>query len=116
MHTALSGASESHEATPDRNHKLYWREPLVKSVSLIDTVFFNLVASDDVNDTSIKKSSLFDSEKPRTSLSNNRCHNDPPNTESVVAEASSHRELYPSDERGVAYMYPQSDVGCNRTR
>ena len=50
----------------------------------------------------------------RTPLSDSLCESNVLNAESIVDQASSHRELNPSDERGVVCKYPLSDVGCER--
>ena len=72
-----------------------------------------LVDSDDVKDMSIEQSSICDSEAARTPLSDSRCEINVLNAESIVDQASIHRGLNPSDDRGVARKYPLSDVGCD---
>ena len=61
---------------------------------------------------SIDQSSICDSEAARTPLSDSRCESNVLNAESTVDQASSHRGLNPSDERGVARKNPLSDIGC----
>ena len=61
----------------------------------------------------IEQRSICDSESARTTLSDSRCENNLLNAESIVDQASIHRGLNPSDERGVARKYPLSDVGCD---
>ena len=56
---------------------------------------------------------ICDSEAARTPLSDSRCERNVLNAESIFDQASSHRGLNPSDERGVARKYPLSDVGCD---
>ena len=75
-----------------------------------------LVDSDDVKDMSIEQRSKCDGEAVRTPLSDSRCESNVLNAESIVDQASSHRGLNPSDERGAARKYPLSDVGCIATR
>ena len=113
MRTAPSGALESHESTSARNQKRYWREPLADNVSVLDIGMSELVDSDDVKDMSIEQSSICDSEAARTRLSDSRCRINVLNSESIVDQASSHRGLNPSYERGVARKYPLSAVGCD---
>ena len=72
-----------------------------------------LIDSYDVKDKSIEQSSICDSESARTPLSDGRCERNVLNAESIVDQASIHRGLNPSDERGVARKYPLSDVGCD---
>ena len=90
-----------------------WREPLADNVSVLDIGMLELVDFDDVKDMSIEQSSIFDSEAARTPLKDSRCESNVLNAESIVDQASSHRGLNPSDERGVARKYPLSDVGCD---
>ena len=59
----------------------------------------------------IEQSSICDSEAAHTPLSDSRCESNVLNAESIVDQASSHRGLNPSDERGVARKYPLNDVG-----
>ena len=73
-----------------------------------------LVSSGDVNDTSVEQGMVLESETARTTLSDIRCDNDSLNATSIVDQESNHRGLDPLDERGVARMYPLSDVGCER--
>ena len=111
--TTFCGALESHEPTSARNQKRYWLEPLADNVSVLDIGMSELVDSDDVKDMRIEQSSICDSEAARTPLSGSRCESNVLNAESVVDQASSHRELNPSDEREVARKYPLCDVGCD---
>ena len=55
--TAPSGDLESHESTPARKQKRYWREPLPDNVSVLDIGMSELVVSDDVKYMSIEKAS-----------------------------------------------------------
>ena len=80
-----------------------WREPLADNVSVLDIGMSELVDPDDVKDMSVEKSSMCDSEAARTPLSDSRCEVNVLNAESFVAQASNHRGLNPSDERGVAW-------------
>ena len=70
-----------------------------------------LVDYDDVKDMSMEKSSICYSEAARTPLSDSRCEMNVLNAKSIVDQASNHRGLNPSDERGVARKYPLNDVG-----
>ena len=65
-----------------------------------------LVDSDDIKDMSIEQCSICDSEVTRTTLRDSRCESNVLNAESIVDQASSHRGLNPSDERGEARLYP----------
>ena len=103
----------THEPTSARNQKRYWREPLADNVSELDIGMSELVDSGDVKDMSIEQSSICDSKAARTPLSDSRCESNVLNAESTVDQASSHRGLNPSDERGVARKYPLNDVGCD---
>ena len=94
--TAPSGALESHEPTPARNQKRYWREPLADNVSVLDIGMSELVDSDDVKDMSIEQRSKCDGEAVRTPLSDSRCESNVLNAESIFDQASSHRGLNPS--------------------
>ena len=80
-----------------------WREPLADNVSVLDIGMSELVDLDDVKDMSIDQSSICDSEAARTRLSDSRCEVNVLNAESFVDQASNHRGLNPSDERGVAW-------------
>ena len=89
------------------------RHWLTDNVSVLDIGMSELVDSDDFKDMSIELSSICDSEAARTPLSDSSCEINVLNAESFVDQASSHRGLNPSDERGVARKYPLSDVGCD---
>ena len=80
---------------------------------MLDIGISELVDSDDVKNMSIEKSSICDSEAARNPLSDSRCEINVLNAKSIVDQASSHRGLEPSDERGMARMYPLSDFGCD---
>ena len=60
-----------------------------------------LVDSDDVKDVSIDQSSICNSETARIPLIDSRCENNVLSSKSIVDQASNHRGLNPSDERGV---------------
>ena len=109
--TAPRGALESHEPTSARNQKRYWRESLAENVSVLNIGMSELVDSDDVKDVSIEQSSICDSEAARTPISDSLCESNVLNAESIPDQASSHRGLNPSNDRGVARKYPLSDVG-----
>ena len=69
-----------------------------------------LVNSGYVKDMSIEQSSICDSKAARTPLSDSRCESNVLNAGSIVDQASSHRGLNKSDERGVARKYLLGDV------
>ena len=73
----------------------------------------DIVDSDDVKDISIEQSSRCDSEAARTPISDSLCESNVLNAESIPDQASSHRGLNPSNDRGVARKYPLSSVGCD---
>ena len=61
----------------------------------------------------MEKSSLCDSEKARTPLSDSRSENNVLNAKSLIDQVLNHRGLDPSDEHGVARVYLLSDVVCD---
>ena len=66
-----------------------------------------------VSKTRVSSKARSCSKTARTTLSDIRCENDSLNPESIVGQASSRRALDTPDERGVACMYPLSEVGCS---
>ena len=88
-------------------------EPLTESVSVLDIEVSELL-DPLVNEDSVEQCSKTRSEVVRTPRSNTRSNNESLNASSNVGLEPGHQGLDPSDARGIARIYPPSDIGCNR--